>query len=234
MKKIILLVAIAFFFGAYFYFDLGQWLTLEQLKAQQSQLEAYRSDNPILVAGIYVVAYIIMAALSLPGAAIMTLTGGAVFGVVWGTLLANLSATIGATLAFIIARYFLADWVQKKFGDRVEPINRGVKKDGAFYLFTLRLVPAVPFFVINIVMALTPLRVWTFFWVSVIGMIAGAAVYANAGTQLAKIETLSGIMSPSLILSFVLLGVFPLIARKTLEFVNAKKTSTPAETEGSS
>lgn len=168
--------------------------------------------------------YIVVTALSLPGAALLTLTGGAVFGVFLGTILANLSATIGATLAFLIARYVLGDWVQKKFADRIEPVNKGIEQDGAFYLFTLRLVPVVPFFVINVVMGLTRIRIWTYFWVSQIGMLAGAAVYANAGTQLARLDSLSGILSPPLIASFVLLGVFPLIAKKAVAFFRNRRS----------
>lgn len=222
MKKLILIAIAILLVSAYFYFDLGQWLTLEKLKSQQSSLEAYRQANPILVAAIYAAIYIIVAALSLPGSAIMTLSGGAIFGLAVGTALALISATIGATFAFLIARFLLGDWVQKKFGDRIASINQGIDKDGAFYLFSLRLVPVFPFFVINVVMALTTLKVWTFFWVSLVGMLAGAAVYANAGTQLAKLDSLSGIASPGILLSFVLLGIFPILAKKSIEFVRKK------------
>ncbi|MFQ3229315.1 TVP38/TMEM64 family protein [Reinekea sp.] len=224
MKKLILLFIAIIVVSAYFYFDLGQWLTLEQLKNQQSSLESYRQANPVLVAAIYTVIYIVVAALSLPGSAIMTLSGGAIFGLAVGTALALISATIGATFAFLIARFLLGDWVQEKFGDRIASINQGIDKDGAFYLFSLRLVPVFPFFVINVVMALTTLKVWTFFWVSLVGMLAGAAVYANAGTQLAKLDSLSGIASPGIILSFVLLGIFPILAKKMIEFIRRKKT----------
>jgi len=222
MKKLILIAIAILLVSAYFYFDLGQWLTLDQLKNQQSSLEAYRQANPILVAAIYAAIYIIVAALSLPGSAIMTLSGGAIFGLAVGTTLALISATIGATFAFLIARFLLGDWVQKKFGDRIASINQGIDKDGAFYLFSLRLVPVFPFFVINVVMALTTLKVWTFFWVSFVGMLAGAAVYANAGTQLAKLDSLSGIASPGILLSFVLLGIFPIIAKKSIELIRKK------------
>lgn len=229
MKKIILLAIIAVGIGAFFYFDLGQWLTLDQLKAQQASLETYRAENPLLVALIYSLTYIVVTALSLPGAALMTLSGGAIFGVFWGTLLANISATIGATLAFLIARFILGNWVQEKFGDRIGPINKGIEQDGAFYLFSLRLVPVFPFFIINVVMGLTKIKTWTFFWVSSIGMIAGAAVYANAGTQLARIDSLSGIASPGLLASFALLGLFPLIARKSMELVKSRLKQPTAE-----
>jgi len=223
MKKLLLLGVLLVAIGLFFYFDLGAWLTLDQLKSQQSALATYRADHPVWLAVLYLVTYIGVTALSLPGAALMTLTGGAVFGVVQGTLLANVAATIGATLAFLMARFVIGDWVQAKFADRIAPFNRGIEQDGAFYLFSLRLVPVFPFFIINVVMGLTTIRVWTFFWVSQVGMLAGAAVYANAGTQLAKIDSLSGIASPSLLLSFVLLGLFPLVARKTLGWLRSRR-----------
>jgi uncharacterized membrane protein YdjX (TVP38/TMEM64 family) len=224
IKKIILLLIVIAAIAAFIYFDLATYLTLDQLKNQQAALQQYRAENPILLAIAYAMIYILVTALSLPGAALLTLTGGAVFGVFLGTILANLSATIGATLAFLIARYVLGDWVQKKFGDRIDPVNKGIEQDGAFYLFTLRLVPVVPFFVINVVMGLTRIRVWTYFWVSQIGMLAGAAVYANAGTQLAKLDSLSGILSLPLLASFVLLGVFPLIAKKAVSLFKNRRT----------
>jgi uncharacterized membrane protein YdjX (TVP38/TMEM64 family) len=229
MKQIRILIVALMVVGAYFYCDLGQWLTLDRLKSRQTSIESSRPDNPILVAGIYSLVYIVVTALSLPGAAIMTLSGGAIFGVVTGTALALVSATIGATCAFLIARLLLGNWVQNKFGDRIAPINQGIEKDGAFYLFSLRLVPAFPFLVINVVMSLTTIKVWTFFWVSLVGMLAGTAVYANAGTQLAKIDSLAGIASPAILISFVLLGIFPIIAKKSIEFLksrNAINTST--------
>ncbi|WP_320822066.1 TVP38/TMEM64 family protein [Reinekea sp.] len=228
MKKLLVLGVLLVAVGLFFYFDLGAWLTLEQLKSQQSALATYRAEHPVWLAVLYLATYIGVTALSLPGAALMTLTGGAVFGVVQGTLLANIAATIGATLAFLMARFVMGDWVQSKFADRIAPFNRGIDQDGAFYLFSLRLVPVFPFFIINVVMGLTTIRVWTFFWVSQVGMLAGAAVYANAGTQLAKIDSLSGIASPSLLLSFVLLGLFPLVARKTLGWLRGRRApSTP-------
>lgn len=233
MKKAALFTVLIVAIGAFFYFDLGQWLTLEALKDQQAQLEAYRSEHPVLVAALYSLAYIIITALSLPGATLMTLSGGAIFGLGLGTVLANLSASIGATLAFLIARFIIGDWVQEKFGDRIGPINKGIEQDGAFYLFSLRLVPIFPFFIINVVMGLTRIKTWTFFWVSVVGMIAGAAVYANAGTQLAQLESLSGIASPSLLLSFALLGLFPLIARKALDWLKRHRQADLPEATGS-
>ncbi|TXR54576.1 TVP38/TMEM64 family protein [Reinekea thalattae] len=225
IKKIILLALVVIAAAAFLYFDVASYLTLEQLKNQQAALQLYRADHPVLMAVAYAIVYIVVTALSLPGAALLTLTGGAVFGVLVGTLLAVVSASIGASLAFLIARYVLGEWVQKKFADRIEPVNQGIEQDGATYLFTLRLVPVVPFFVINVVMGLTKLPVFTFFWVSLVGMLAGTAVYANAGTQLAKLDSLSGILSPALIGSFVLLGLFPLITKKLVAFVKSRNAS---------
>jgi len=159
--------------------------------------------------------------LSLPGAAIMTLAGGAIFGLLWGTLIVSFASSIGATLAFLASRFVLRDWVQQRFGRQLRPINEGFDKEGGFYLFTLRLVPAFPFFVINLLMGLTPIRAWTFYWVSQAGMLAGTMVYVNAGTQLAGIDSLRGILSPGLIVSMSLLGVFPLVANKIVDVFKA-------------
>jgi pyruvate/2-oxoglutarate dehydrogenase complex dihydrolipoamide dehydrogenase (E3) component/uncharacterized membrane protein YdjX (TVP38/TMEM64 family) len=175
------------------------------------------------VAGIYFLIYIAVTALSLPGAVIMTLAGGALFGLWTGLLLVSFASSIGATLAFLASRFLLRDWVQDRFGNRLAAINAGMAKDGAFYLFTLRLVPVFPFFIINLVMGLTPIKTRTFYWVSQVGMLAGTAVYVNAGTQLAQLEGLSGILSPGLLGSFVLLGIFPLLAKKLVAVVQARK-----------
>ncbi|MCP3867960.1 MAG: FAD-dependent oxidoreductase [Gammaproteobacteria bacterium] len=222
-RKGILLLAVALLVTAFFVFDVGNYLTLANLKAQQAGLDAWREANPWLSILVFFCVYVLVTALSLPGAAIMTLAIGAVFGLVTGTILVSFASTLGATLAFVIARFLLRDSVQSKFGDKLQAINEGVEKDGAFYLFGLRLVPLFPFFVINLAMGLTTIRTWTFAWVSQVGMLAGTLVYVNAGTQLAGIESLSGIVSPGLILSFVLLGVFPLIAKKILAGIKARK-----------
>ncbi len=225
MKKnrIFILLIITVLVSAFFIFDLGQYLSLEYIKAQQSGLERYRQQNPLQLAALFFVVYVLVTALSLPGAAVMTLAVGGVFGLFWGTLLVSFASTIGATLAFLVARFLLKDAVQEKFGNRLGALNRGIEKDGAFYLFGLRLVPLFPFFVINLVMGLTPIRAWTFAWVSQVGMFLGTVVYVNAGTQLAQIESLSGIISPGLIFSFVLLGIFPIIAKKVLAALRARK-----------
>ncbi len=205
--------------------DVGifNYLDLQYLKAQQDTIETYRDTRPLLTAGVYFAIYLVVTAFSLPGAAVMTLAGGAIFGLLWGTVVVSFASTIGATLAFLLSRYLLRDIVQLRFGDKLKAVNAGIEKDGAFYLFTLRLVPIFPFFVINLVMGLTPLATRTFYWVSQVGMLAGTIVYVNAGTQLARIESLDGILSPGLIASFTLLGVFPLIARKVVDGVKARR-----------
>ncbi|MHA7878596.1 MAG: TVP38/TMEM64 family protein [Saccharospirillum sp.] len=223
MQRWILLGVIGLALGAFFLFDLGEYLTLANLKAQQDNLAAYRAANPLVLAAGYFVVYVMVTALSLPGATIMTLAGGAVFGFSQGLLLVSFASSVGATAAFLVARFLLHDWVQQRFGERIAPVNRGIEKDGAFYLFSLRLVPLFPFFMINLVMGLTPLKAWTFYWVSQVGMLAGTAVYVNAGTQLAQLDSLGGILSPSLLASFALLGLFPLVARKTMAFVNHRR-----------
>ena len=223
MKKIALLVLIAAIVAGFFYFDLHQLLTLEGLKSGLVQFEEWRSASPVLVAGVFLLLYVAVTALSLPGAVIMTLAAGALFGLFWGTVIVSFASSIGATLAFLASRYLLQDSVQKRFGDRLKAFNEGVEKEGAFYLFTLRLVPVFPFFLINLLMGLTALRAFTFYWVSQLGMLVGTVVYVNAGTQLGQLESLSGILSPALLLSFVLLGVFPLIAKKLLDVIKARR-----------
>ena len=217
-SRLYLLILIALLIGAFFYFDLQQFLTLEKLKSQQETIGSYRNDHPLLATAIYALVYIAVTGLSLPGASILTLAGGAVFGLLWGTLIVSFASSIGATLAFLAARFLFRDAVNARFGHQLKEIDTGIARDGAFYLFTLRLVPLVPFFVINLVMGLTALKTRTFYWVSQAGMLAGTLVYVNAGTQLAKLESLSGILSPALVGSFALLGVLPFIAKKIVEY----------------
>ncbi|KPK33113.1 MAG: pyridine nucleotide-disulfide oxidoreductase [Betaproteobacteria bacterium SG8_40] len=202
---------------------ISDYLSLQSLKAQQATIDAYFHANPLATAGIYFAIYVLVTAFSLPGAAIMTLAGGAVFGLLWGTVIVSFASSIGATLAFLVSRYLLRDMVQSRFGEKLQAINNGIEKDGPFYLFTLRLVPIFPFFVINLVMGLTPLATRTFYWVSQLGMLAGTLVYVNAGTQLARIDSLDGILSPGLIASFTLLGLFPLVTRKIVDRVKARR-----------
>ena len=222
-RKLAIVVIIALALAAFFALDLGQYLSLAALKARQAEFAAFREANPWLAGGAYFLVYVLVTALSLPGAALLTLAGGAVFGLGWGLLIVSFASTIGATLAFLMARYLLRDWVTARFGNRLKGIDEGIRRDGAFYLFTLRLVPAFPFFLINLLMGLTAMKASTYFWVSQIGMLAGTVVYVNAGTQLAQIESLAGIVSPGLLASFVLLGIFPLLARKLVDLVQARR-----------
>ena len=222
MKKVVIIVLLAVI-ASIFMFDLHQLLTFESLKSSQAEFDQLLAQKPFLTVLSFFAIYVAVTALSLPGAAIMTLAAGALFGVLWGTVIVSFASTIGATLAFLASRFILRDTVQAKFGDRLQAINTGIEKEGAFYLFTLRLVPAFPFFLINLLMGLTPIKAITFFWVSQVGMLAGTLVYVNAGTQLAQLDSLAGILSPGLIISFVLLGIFPLIAKRFLEFTKKKK-----------
>lgn len=223
MNKKILVIAVLAIVALFFIFDLHVLLTLEGLRESLSSIQQWRAENPWLFAGIFFVFYVAVTALSLPGAAVMTLAAGALFGIWIGVVLVSFASSIGATLAFLFARYLLRDSVQSRFGDRLNTINEGVQREGPFYLFTLRLVPIFPFFLINVVMALTSLKVVTFYWVSQLGMLAGTAVYVNAGTQLAQIEQIGDIVSPGLLMSFVLLGIFPWIGRFVVNFVRQKQ-----------
>lgn len=223
MKKALLVLLAISAFVAYFVFDLGQYLSLENFKAQQSEILAAKNAQPALyIAGFFVI-YVVITGLSIPGAAIMTLIAGALFGLLLGTIIVSFASTMGATLAFLGSRYVLRDWVQSKFGARLKAIDDGLSKDGAFYLFTLRLIPVFPFFVINLLMGLTRIPTWTFFWVSQLGMLAGTIVFVNAGTQISKIESTAGLLSPTLIGSFVLLALFPWAAKGLLVLVNRRR-----------
>ena len=221
--KLAVVAVIAILVVAFLWFDLGRFLNLEYLKSRQADIDAFYHEHPLTVLAVYFAAYVAITGLSLPGAAIMTLAGGAVFGLLWGTVVVSFASTLGATVAFIVSRYILREGIQRRYGDRLKTINAGVERDGAFYLFTLRLVPAFPFFVINLVMGLTPMRTLTFALVSQLGMLPGTIVYVNAGTQLGRIESLQGILSPTLIGSFVLLGVFPLVAKWIVGVVQARR-----------
>jgi dihydrolipoamide dehydrogenase len=222
-KRLLILLLIAAGIAVFFYFDLGRYFTLEYLRDQQQAYAAYYAEHRWLTIAAYFVIYVAVTALSLPGAAILTLAGGALFGLVTGTIVVSFASSIGATLAMLAARFVLRDVVQKKFGAQLQPINEGIAKDGPFYLFALRLVPLFPFFVINLLMGLTPIRARTFYWVSQLGMLAGTIVYVNLGTQLARVESLSGLLSPTLLGSFVLLGIFPLIAKWVVDALKARK-----------
>ena len=221
-KRILLVTAIAGLVLAYFGFDLGRFLSLDLLKSQQAAIESWRAAQPLTAALIAFVTYVIVTGLSLPGATVMSLTIGAIFGLFWGVILVSFASSIGATLAFLIARFLLRDWVQQHFGERLRAINKGIENEGVFYLFTLRLMPVFPFFIVNLLMGLTPIRTRTYYVVTQSGMLAANLVFVNAGTQMAKIDSLSGILSPSLIGAFILLGIFPLIARKIVAAIAEK------------
>lgn len=223
MKKLPLVFFLVLSIAAFFVFDLGQYFSLDFIKQNQASFEQYYSENPVQTVAIYFIIYVLVTSLSLPGAAIMTLAGGALFGLSTGVLVISFASTIGATLAFLFSRFLLRDWIQQRFSRQLDSINKGIEKEGAFYLFTLRLVPVFPFFVINLGMGLTPIKTWTFYWVSQLGMFAGTIVYVNAGTQLGKLEGLSGILSPALLLSFTLLGLLPLIGKKVIDLLKARK-----------
>ena len=222
-RKAALVLALGIFVGLYFAFDLGQFLNLQTFKAQQENIATFQSAKPALTVLIFFCLYVLTTAVSLPGAALLTLASGAIFGVFWGTLIASFASSLGATLALIMSRFLLRDWVMQRFGQRLATIDEGIKHEGAFYLFTLRLVPAFPFFLVNLLFGLTAMKARTFYWVSQLGMFAGTAAYVNAGTQLGKIDSLSGVLSPAVLGSFLLLGTLPLIARKIVEIGRANK-----------
>ncbi len=213
MKKAVIIIAVGLIAVAFFSLGLNHFLTLDGIKESVGQVQAWQAAKPILTAIAFFVFYITVTALSLPGAAVLTLAAGALFGLFWGTVLVSFASSLGATLAFLVARYLLRDAIQTRFAERLKVINEGVARQGKFYLFTLRLVPLFPFFIINLLMGLTPIRTRSFYWVSQIGMLAGTVVYVNAGGQLVKITSLSGIVSPGLLVSFALVGVFPWIAK---------------------
>jgi pyruvate/2-oxoglutarate dehydrogenase complex dihydrolipoamide dehydrogenase (E3) component/uncharacterized membrane protein YdjX (TVP38/TMEM64 family) len=222
-RQILVLLLLALAIGAFVALDLGRFLSFEQLKASQASFAQLHAEQPLAVAVVYFWVYVLATALSFPGATIITLAGGAVFGLWQGLLIVSFASTVGATLAFLASRFLLRDWVEARFGQRLADINAGVNREGAFYLFSLRLIPVVPFFLINLLMGLTRMKMWTYYWVSQIGMLAGTAVYVNAGTQLAQLESVKGILSPALLGSFVLLGIFPLIARRIVAAEQKRK-----------
>ncbi|RGP40249.1 Phospholipase D [Altererythrobacter insulae] len=223
MKKLLIILALGAIVAAYFYFDLGTYLSFEGVKQQVANAQQLYRDNPVQVIAIFFAIYVIVTAASIPGAAVLTLAAGALFGLVTGLIVVSFASTLGATLAFLASRFVLRDTIESKFGDRLKGINAGLERDGAFYLFTLRMVPAIPFFVINLVMGLTRIKTWTFAWVSQIGMLLGTAVYVNAGTQLATLDSASGIFTPTIIGSFVLLGIAPWIGKAIIGVIQRRK-----------
>ena len=222
-KRIFILIVLALVVAAWFSFDLGSYLQLEVLKQRIGDLRQWRAENPVLAATIYFIAYIAVTAVSLPGAGIMTLAGGALFGFWTAMVLVSFASSIGATLAFLVSRTLLRDWVQARFARQLRTVNSGFAKDGPFYLFSLRLVPIFPFFLINLLMGLLPISALRFYWVSQLGMLPATAAFVNAGRELGQLENLSGIISPGLLFSFLILAVFPFIARALLDALKRRR-----------
>ncbi|EGR1074135.1 MULTISPECIES: TVP38/TMEM64 family protein [Vibrio] len=226
-KLIIAIVLIAI--AALLVTQFSQYLTLDVAKAKQAELANYIDAHLLQAALIYFVVYVLLTAFSIPGATVVTLLGAALFGFWLSLLLASFASTIGATLAFLSSRFLLRDWVQAKFADKLQTINQGIERDGAFYLLSLRLIPIFPFFLINLVMGLTPISTWRYYWVSQLGMLPGTAVYLNAGTQLAEISSLGEIVSLPVLASFVLLGVFPIVVKWLMGKVQQRATQSPVK-----
>jgi Pyruvate/2-oxoglutarate dehydrogenase complex, dihydrolipoamide dehydrogenase (E3) component, and related enzymes len=216
MKKIALIGTLLIFISAFFVFDLNTYLTLDGLKQSTDRFNLWYQQSPFLVSVLFFGLYVVIAGFSLPGAAIMTIAAGALFGLFWGTVIASFASTLGATLAFLTSRYLFRELVQTHFRTRLKTVNEGIARDGMFYLFTLRLVPVFPFFLVNLLAGLTPISIRKFYWVSQVGMLAGTLVYVNAGTQLARLTGLSGILSPAMLASFTLLGLFPYLTKQLL------------------
>lgn len=222
-KKILILLFIALAFGLFKFFGISDYLTLDYIKDNQAQFQSYYLENSALTISIFFFVYIFTTALSIPGATVLTLLGGAIFGLGTGLLIISFASTIGATLSFLLTRTLFRESVERKFGKRIKGLNEGVEKEGAFYLFTLRLVPIFPFFLINLGMGLTRIKTFTFYFISQLGMLPGTAVYVNAGVQLSQIESLKGIVSLDVLGSLALLGIFPIIAKKFIEMLKARK-----------
>jgi uncharacterized membrane protein YdjX (TVP38/TMEM64 family) len=222
-SKLLVIAIIAAAITAFFVFDLKQYISLDYFQAQREAINTAVATDPFRAGLLFFAIYTVATGLSLPGAAVLTLIAGAVFGLLWGTVIVSFASTIGATLAFLTSRFLLRDWVQQHFGDKLRPINEGVAREGAFYLFALRLVPVFPFVAINLLMGLTPIRTRTYFWVSQLGMLAGTAVFVNAGTQISRIESTAGLLSPTLIASFVALALFPWAAKAIVAVVKRSR-----------
>ena len=220
--KIIILTIIIALVVAFFAFGFGDYFTLEYIKASQAKFAEYYAGNKVTVIALYMLVYIVSTSLSLPGAAMLTLLGGGMFGLLVGTIVVSFASSIGATLACFVSRFFIGAWVQERFGEKISVINEGVAKEGAFYLFSLRLIPIFPFWLINLLMGLTKIRLMTFYWVSQVGMLAGTIVYVNAGKELANITPESGLLTPGLIISFVILGLFPITIKKIMAYYKSR------------
>lgn len=223
MKKLLIILALAALIAAYVFFGVGDYLTVDGIKRVAGEVDGYYQRHPVQVVGLFFLTYVAVTAASLPGAAVMTLAAGALFGVLLGTVVVSFASTLGATLAFLASRYVLRDAIETRFGERLRTVNAGLERDGAFYLFTIRMIPLFPFFVVNLVMGLTRIRLWTYAWVSQVGMLLGTIVYVNAGTQLAQIDSLAGIASPAVLVSFALLGIAPWIAKAIIGWIKRRK-----------
>jgi uncharacterized membrane protein YdjX (TVP38/TMEM64 family) len=231
--RVILLLLVLALVGMYFLFDLGRYLDLGFLKDVHGSAVALVREHPFVATLVFFAAYVFVTALSLPGAAVMTLAGGAVFGLGWGLVIVSFASTMGATLAMLISRRLLGDMVQRKFARQLASVNGGLERDGGFYLFSIRMVPLFPFFVVNLVMGLTPIATRTFYWVSQVGMLPGTFVYVFAGTQLATVEGVGDVLSPGLIVALSLLGLFPLLARKAVGWMrDSRQRQASNETDG--
>lgn len=223
LKKGLVLAVLAALAASFYAFGLDRYLTLSHLKESLAGVQGFYAGSPFYAISAYMAVYIAVSSLSLPGAAVMGVAGGSLFGLWTGTLVVSFSSSIGATLACLVSRFLLRGFVERRFGGIVERINGGLRREGAFYLFAMRLIPVIPYFAINLVMGLTKMRLFTFYWVSQVGMLAGTMVYVNAGKEIAKIESVSGIFSPRLIVSFALIGIFPIAAKKIVGLYRAKK-----------
>jgi len=222
LKKGVLLLIGVCVVTVFVSFDLHHFLTIEYLRQSENSLRQFQDHHPYLLILLYFASYLVIASFALPGALVATLAGGFLFGLAKGVVLVSFASTIGATAAFLVARYVLRDWIQKRYGGKLHVINEGIENEGGFYLFTMRLIPVFPFFLINVVMGLTRMKVTTFYWVSQLGMFPATLVFVNAGKELGKIESLSGIVSPGLIASFAALGLLPLAARKAVDYLRRK------------
>ncbi|HEX2965181.1 MAG TPA: TVP38/TMEM64 family protein [Syntrophorhabdaceae bacterium] len=222
--KLFLLALIISVIVVFRVFDLGGYFTLTYLKDSLQKFKSLYLEHRALFILSYFGIYVIAASLSLPGAAVLTVFGGALFGFIVGTLIVSFASTIGATLACLVARYLLGNWVQTRFGERIRKINEGIAEEGPFYLFTLRLIPIFPFWLINLAMGMTRIRLWTFYWVSQLGMLGGTMVYVNAGREIAELESVRQILSPGLLVALALLGTFPLVTKKLLTLYRRKKS----------
>ncbi len=225
VKKLTIVAFVIVAIAAFFMSGLHEFFTLENLRDQRENWQQKFQENPILFGGAFFLVYVIFTSLNIPAAALLTVAAGALFGFWIGLIIVSFASTLGATISFLATRYLLRDGIEKKFSKQLEKINQGVEKDGALYVFGLRLVPIFPFFLVNMLLALTKIKTSTFYYASQIGMFFGTAIFVNAGKQLGEISSLSDILSPMMIASFVLLGVFPIVAKYILNFLQSRKAS---------